>query len=262
MSRWRLADHLVARIILLVLVAQGMAAAQTAESKSPTASAADIEGGRQLVRAYCTRCHGLDATGARAPDLTQRVLRHGNSDEALTRIIQNGIPGTGMAGFSWWPAKHVRQVVSFLQHQRGSHDPPVLTGDALKGKAVFEKHKCATCHWTGPTGGRRGTDLSVSRGRLEYVRKAIVNPGTDVDREYQQVVLVASDGRILQGMRLSENSFYLQLIDEQDRLYTIAKADIDELKRPTQSLMPSFEKELNPKELEDLIAYVFSLRKE
>ena len=152
--------------------------------------------------------------------------------------------------------------LSFLQHQRSSHDPPVLTGNVLKGKAVFEKHKCATCHWTGPTGGRRGTDLSVSRGRLDYVRKAIVNPGTDVDREYQQVVLVASDGRILQGMRLSENSFYLQLIDEQDRLYTVAKAAIDELKRPTQSLMPSFENELSPEELEDLIAYVFSLRKE
>ncbi len=261
MSRWRLADHLVAWIILLVLVAQGMAAAQTAESKSSSSSAADIEGGRQLVRAYCTRCHGLDATGARAPDLTQRVLRHGNTDEALTRIVRNGIPGTGMAGFRFQP-KQFRQVVSFLQHQRSSHDPPVLTGDVLKGKAVFEKHKCATCHWTGPTGGRRGTDLSVSRGRLEYVRKAIVNPGTDVDREYQQVVLVASDGRILQGMRLSENSFYIQLIDEQDRLYTVTKADIDELKRPTQSLMPSFEKELSPEELEDLIAYVFSLRKE
>ena len=188
MFRWSRAEHLVSWILLLVLVGQGMAGAQSTDSKSPAVRAEDIDGGRQLVRAYCTRCHGLDATGARAPDLTQRVLRHGNSDEALTRIVENGIPGTGMAGFGWWPEKHVRQVVAFLQHQRSSHEPPVLTGDVQQGEAVFEKHKCANCHWTGPSGGRRGPDLSVSRGRLEYVRQAIVDPGTDVDREYQQIV--------------------------------------------------------------------------
>ena len=262
MSRWSSAAYLVSSIILLVLVGQGIAGAPPADSKSPAADPRDIEGGRMLVRGYCTGCHGLDAKGARAPDLTQRVLRHGNSDEALSRIIRHGIPGTGMAGFAWWPDKHIRQVVSFLQYQRGSQRPSVIPGNAQKGKKVFEKHKCATCHWTGQTGGRRGSDLSMSRSPLEYARQALVDPAADIDRQYQQVVLLTKGGRTLQGMRLSENTFYIQLIDERDRLYTIAKADIDELERPNQSLMPSYEKELSSEELENLIAYLFSLRKE
>ena len=262
MSRWSLADHLVASILLLLLAGQGIAAAPPTGAKSPAADPGEIEAGRMLVRGYCTSCHGLDAKGARAPDLTQRVLRHGNSDEALSNIIRNGIPGTGMTGFAWWPSRHVRKVVSFLQHQRSSQAPSVIPGAAQKGKEVFEKQRCSTCHWTGQTGGRRGPDLSTSRGPLEYVRQALVDPAADINPQYQQVLIITKKGRILEGMRLGENSFYIQLIDANDRLHTIAKADIVKLNRPILSMMPSYEKELSSKELENLTAYIFSLRKE
>lgn len=38
------------------------------------------------------------------------------------------------------------------------------------------------------------------------------------------VLIITKKGRILEGMRLGENTFYIQLIDANDRLYTIAKA--------------------------------------
>ncbi len=167
-----------------------------------------------------------------------------------------------MAGFSWWPDMHVRQVVSFLQHQRRAQKPAVIKGDAQKGKKVFEKHQCATCHWTGKSGGRRGPDLSTSRGPLDYVRKAVVDPAGDIDPQYQQLLLFTKTGRTLEGMRLSENTFYIQIIDANDRLHTIAKADINRIVRSNQSLMPSYGKELSSEQVEDLIAYLFSLRKE
>ncbi len=63
MSRWNFADHFVLSTILLVLVGQGIAAAPPTDSKSRSADPRDIEGGRMLVRGYCTRCHGLDAKG-------------------------------------------------------------------------------------------------------------------------------------------------------------------------------------------------------
>ncbi len=272
MSRWSLAKILGASIILLVLVGHelGMAEAPPKDSKtvppdpdSKTVSPdpLDIEGGRQLVQAYCARCHGLNAKGARAPDLSQRVLRHANSDAALARVVRDGVPGTGMAGFSWWPDKHIRQVVSFLQHQRRSQTPSVIPGDAPKGKKVFEKHKCATCHWTGRTGGRRGPDLSMSRGPRDYVRQAIVDPAADFDREYQQIIIVTRKRRLLEGIRLSENTFYIQFIDAYDRLHTVAKADIEDLKRADKSSMPSYVKELSSEDLQNLIAYLFSLRR-
>ena len=105
------------------------------------------------------------------------------------------------------------------------------------------------------------TAVGVSRGPLDYVRQAIVNPAADFDREYQQVIIVTRKGRLLEGIRLSENTFYIQLIDAYDRLHTMAKADIEELKRADESSMPSYVKELSSEELQDLIAYLFSLRR-
>ena len=101
----------------------------------------------------------------------------------------------------------------------------------------------------------------MSRGPLEYVRQAIVDPAADFDREYQQLVIVTTKGRLLEGIRLSENTFYIQLIDAYDRLHTVAKADIEDLKRADKSSMPSYVKELSSDELQNLIAYLFSLRR-
>ena len=262
MSRWSLVGRLVLSTTLLVLVGQGTACVRPEKSRSPAADPPDIEGGRLLVRGYCSHCHGLDATGARAPDLTQRVLRYGNSDEALARIIREGIPGTGMAGFKWFPDRFVQQLISFIRYQRGSHHREVISGDVQAGKKVFEEQRCATCHWTGESGGRRGPDLRLVRSPPEYLRQKLVDPSADLDLDYQQVILVTKEGRPLQGMRLSENSFYIQLIDEHERLYTIPKTEINELKRPNQSLMPSYEKELDSAKLDNLIAYLVSLREE
>ena len=255
------AGLLIPSIVFMALVRQSVDGTPTDDTKSPSTNRSDIETGRMYVRGYCSRCHGLDAKGGRAPDLTQSVLRHGNTDQALSRNIRNGIPGTGMAGF-YWPEKRIQQVVSFLQDQRRTQRPSVLPGDARKGEETFKEYQCAACHWTGRDGGRRGPDLSASRGSLEYVRRALIDPAADVDPQYQLATLVTEQGRVLQGLRLSENSFYVQLIDQNDRLHTIPKENVEALHRPNQSLMPSYEKQLGPTELDDLIAYVFSLRKD
>ena len=141
--------------------------------KNPYSRPKDIEEGRMYLRGYCNICHGPDGTGGRGPDLTQRRLRHGNSDEAIFRNIQRGIPGTEMRGF-FWQDKRIWQVVSFIRDQRRAQEPPVLTGDAKLGEKLFEKHKCASCHWTGREGGRRGPDLSMSRSSLDYVRTGVI----------------------------------------------------------------------------------------
>ena len=245
-----------ATLFVLITSTPTIVAAQRADSPAKEEVPSNIAAGRMYVRIFCSRCHGLDAKGSQAPDLTQRVLRHGNSDEALARNIRDGIPGTGMKGFAW-PDKRIGQIISFLREQQRAGQPKVVPGDPAHGRVIFDKHKCDACHWTGQNGGRRGPDLSRSRGTLEYFRKVIVDPAAHVAREYHLVSLLKSDGRVVHGMRLSENSYYIQLIDEHDRLYTIAKVDVDELHRPGQSLMPNYQKDLD-----NLIAYLFSLREE
>ena len=229
-------------------------------AKNPYSSPQDIKEGGVTLRTYCSTCHGVDGTGGRGPDLTRVRFRHGSSDQALMKNMQDGIPGTAMAGFNL-PDSMILQVVAFIRSKRGNQKPLVLKGAASPGEKLFAKHKCSACHWTGREGGRRGSDLTTSRSTLDYVRTKITDPNADLDPEYQQLVIVKNDGRQLQGVRLNENSYHVQLIDELENLRTVAKSEIDELHRPKQSLMPSYTKVLTKPELDDLVAYLFSLRK-
>jgi alcohol dehydrogenase (cytochrome c) len=53
--------------------------------------------GAELFHAHCGGCHGLDARGGNAPDLVGRKLNAGDSNWALFRTTQRGVPGTAMA---------------------------------------------------------------------------------------------------------------------------------------------------------------------
>ena len=234
---------------------------RSTEIANPYSRPKDIEQGALLVRARCSICHGLDATGGRGPDLTRGVFRYGNSDQALFRNIQNGIPGAGMPG-ARMSDDNIWRIINFIRFKTAPAKPPVLEGNAKEGEKIFVRHNCSSCHWTGKEGGRRGPDLSTSRSTLGYVKKALLDPNAVISPEYQRALIITNDGRVVEGMRLNENSYYIQLIDQRDQLWTIAKEHAQELHKPNQSLMPSYAKELTREQLDDLIAYLFSLRKE
>ena len=80
------------------------------------------------------------------------------------------------------------------------------------------------------------------------------------DPIYQQILAALPDGRIVGGMWVNENSYFIQLIDNQERLITLPKNQA-EIQRPKQSLMPSYRALLTGPQLKDLTAYVFALRK-
>ena len=268
MSRRNLAILFMLPVCLAVVSASLVTAQQDSRSadsgssgaKNPYNSPQDIKEGGITLRTYCSTCHGVDRTGGRGPDLTRVRFRHGSSDQALMKNIQDRIPGTAMAEFNL-PDSMILQVVAFIRSKRGNQKPLVLKGDANRREKLFAKNKCPACHWTGREGGRRGSDLSTSRSTLDYERTKITDPNADLDPEYQLLVIIENDGRQLQGVRLNENSCYVQLIDELENLRTVAKSEIDELHRSKQLLMPSYTKELTEPELDDLVAYLFSLRK-
>lgn len=231
------------------------------DKKNPHSRPEDIEEGHLMIRAICSLCHGLDGTGGRGPDLTRGRLRHGDSDADIFNTIKNGVTGANMPGFEDFPEETLWQIVAFIQSRRKGQHPEPVDGDPVKGKALFVQHQCASCHWTGNGGGRRGPDLSTASSPPAHVRTAILEPNSLTDLIYQQIFASLPDGRIVSGMRLNENSYFIQLMDEQERLITLPKEGT-EIHRPKQSLMPSYRDVLTGPELKDLTAYVFTLRKQ
>ena len=71
---------------------------------------------------------------------------------------------------------------------------------------------------------------------------------------------VTRDGRTIRGRRLNEDTYTVQLIDEQERLVSLVKADLREFEVSTTSSMPSYETTLTADELADVIAYLLSLK--
>ena len=74
------------------------------------------------------------------------------------------------------------------------------------------------------------------------------------------VHIVTRDGKVIDGRRLNEDTYTVQIADEEGRLLSLAKADLREFKISTKSPMPSYKGELTPEELADLVSYLLSLK--
>src|SRR5947208_1671078 len=121
--------------------------------------------------------------------------------------------------------------------------------DLERGEKLYQGH-CALCHGTGGDGRRSA-----------YVRAAITDPEADVPRSFLQVRAVAKSGRTITGERLNEDSFSIQIRDYSGSLHSFLKQDLAEIHRDRgKSPMPSYKDKFTGTELDDLIAYLVSLR--
>ena len=71
---------------------------------------------------------------------------------------------------------------------------------------------------------------------------------------------VTKNGAVVNGRRLNEDTYTVQLIDEQEKLISLTKADLREYTILTISPMPSYKDRLSENELADVVAYLLSLK--
>jgi hypothetical protein len=74
------------------------------------------------------------------------------------------------------------------------------------------------------------------------------------------VRIVTRDGRTIRGRRLNEDTYTVQLIDDQERLVSLDKTDIREFELGKTSPMPPATRTLSNDELPDVIGYLLSLK--
>jgi len=221
--------------------------------------------GRKLFDSHCARCHNMGGTGGEGPSLARPTLRYAADEEALVKVIQEGIEGTDMPGAWQISGNEVRQIAAYVR-SLGRVESTPLPGDRERGRDVFEGASgCGSCHVVEGQGGILGPDLSdvgLRRG-ADYLRESLVSPDATIPERYLLVRAQTRAGEEVVGVRVNEDSFTIQLRDQAGRIHSLSKLELEDLEKAFgESLMPSYGSELRATELDDLIAYLASLRGE
>jgi cytochrome c oxidase cbb3-type subunit III len=253
------------RVTLLAVCACAGLSAAPALAQSSTDhqyTSADIEAGSRLYVNQCALCHGPNGDGINGVDLRRGVFRRSVSDDDLARVITTGISAAGMPGFRFQPAE-LTAVLAFI---RAGFDPtgiPVKVGDPSRGKTLYAgKGACSTCHRVNGAGPRTAPDLSdIGAVRTpSALYRSLVDPTSAMLPINKPLRAVTRDGTTVRGRRLNEDTYTVQLIDDQERLVTLIKADLREYEIGKVSPMPSAAKTMSPDEISDLVAYLLTLK--
>jgi putative heme-binding domain-containing protein len=229
---------------------------------APFSSPADQAAGAQSFKSQCAACHGPDASGGVVgPSLTTGAFKNGGSDEALYRVITKGIPGTAMTAFPL-DGREVWRLIAYLRAVNIGKAAQQAKGDAAKGAQVFKANGCARCHTIGEQGGFVGPDLSEvgSRRSLAELESSVLDPDADVAQDYWSLRARTKSGQTITGVRLNEDMTSFQIRDASGRLRSLWKTDLASSELVRNSPMPSFKGKLSARDLEDLVAYLASLR--
>ena len=222
---------------------------------------ADIEYGRSVYLEQCAVCHGEDGDAVAGVDLRGGRLRRAALDRELIQIIRDGIPGTGMLAIDLDTAE-MTGIVAYVRNMTYEIDVASL-GDAGRGRAIFEgAGDCLSCHRLQGRGLRTGPDLTrIGAVRpLSALRRSLLDPTGTMRPIDRPVELVTADGTRVTGRRLNEDTYTVQILDDDARLRSFDKADLREFRVIAQSPMPTYGDRLDPAELADLLAYLVSLK--
>jgi len=184
------------------------------------------------------------------------------SDDDLRRTITTGVPGTGMPPFAFQPAE-LNGLVAFIRAGFDVGGIAVKVGDPRRGQTLFEgKGACTSCHRVAGKGPRVAPDLSdVGAVRSpQQLFRSLTAPSTQMMPINRPVHIVMRDGRVINGRRLNEDTYTVQLIDDQERLLSLDKAEIRQFDVSKTSPMPAATTKLEGDEVADVIAYLLSLR--
>ena len=234
----------------------GLAVGAIAQTDNP-----DLDSGRKIFESQCALCHGQTGTGGRGPSLTRPQLAHAPDDDALRTVISDGIPPEMPGAWQLNP----REVASVAVYVRslGKLPPEVLPGDPQRGAGVYQAKACAACHMIAGQGEGFGPELTSIGARRSgvYLRETLRKPAATLPESFAYIAAVTAGGQAIRGVRVNEDPFTIQLKDAAGRFYSFRKSQLKELRRlRDESPMPSFEGSLTSPEMDDLVAYLASLK--
>ncbi len=107
-----------------------------------------------------------------------------------------------------------------------------------------------------------GPDLTyIGKSRSpEYLRDSIMNPNADVQPRYWVVEAVSKEGTRYSGFLLNEDTYTVQFLDFEEHLRSLNKSALVSCEVEKNSRMPSYRGKLKDSQIQDLVAYLSSLK--
>jgi len=259
MSRFAL---LLCIILCAVFASLGMDVHAQGQDRAPEYFPADIQYGAQIFASQCTACHGENGDQIPGVNFRAGTFKRVISDNDLRATITTGVPGTAMQPFNFG-ASELTGIVSYLRNMTSFDTRNSLLGNKERGKTLFEgAGKCATCHAVNGKGPRVAPDLGDigSLRTADLLNRTLIDPASAMLPVTRSVHCVTRDGKTINGRRLNEDTYTVQLIDEQEHLVSLTKADLREFTVLKTTNMPSYKDKFSAQELADVEAYLLSLK--
>jgi putative heme-binding domain-containing protein len=103
------------------------------------------------------------------------------------------------------------------------------------------------------------TTIGMSRS-AEYLRQSILDPGAGVQQRYWVVRATDVSGKNYEGFLMNEDTYTLQIIEMSQRLHSLDRSSLQALGIDKTSKMPSYQRRLSEEQVNQLVAYLSSLR--
>lgn len=126
------------------------------------------------------------------------------------------------------------------------------------GRLLFSK-SCQQCHKLFGEGQTIGPDLTgYNRSQVEYLLVKIIDPSSQVAKDYHMSVVATQDGRVLTGI-LVERTPTRYVVQTATERIVLAKDDVEEIKDSPLSIMPEGQLDaLTNQQVRDLLGYLGS----
>ena len=223
---------------------------------------ADIEYGLRLYRSTCVTCHAENGAGVPGVNLATAMPR-AETDDLLAALIRTGIEDTAMPPGEY-SENELTALVAYVRVMGTLDTSNVRIGDAGNGESIVRgKGDCTSCHRLQDQGSLglapELTAIAATRtaGGLEA---ALLTPDDAMIPINRPVRAVLSDGTVVNGRRLNEDTYSVQLIDEDGALRSLDKTTLRDFTVIETSPMPSFADTLTTQEISDVVAYLLTLR--
>jgi putative heme-binding domain-containing protein len=245
-----------ASVVMLLLSACTVRAQQHAGQYD----VADIEYGAQLFAERCVVCHGPEGDLMPQANLRTGTYRNAASDRDLMRVIRDGVENTAMAATGYADVE-LTALVAYLRNITDFDGSGITLGDPLAGRVLYEgAGGCTECHRIGAEGPSYAPPLTSigSMRTAAALRRVLLDPVAGMMPINRPVRAVTADRRVIEGRRLNEDTFTVQLITKDEELVSLDKTSLREYTIGTQSAMPAYGEMFSEQEIADLLAWLLS----